>query len=171
MTPAKKPTSACAPRLEGFSLVEVLVALLILSIGLLGLAALQTTSLKYNTGSYFRTQATYFVYDIVDRMRANSAEVTSGGGYDVPDASAASTAVSNYNSCKSSGCACNTASCTSSNLASYDLGSWYDRMKNVLPDAGTNLATININASKQVTITIYWKEQDLSKKQTWVIQL
>ncbi|OGI53919.1 MAG: type IV pilus modification protein PilV [Candidatus Muproteobacteria bacterium RIFCSPHIGHO2_12_FULL_60_33] len=54
--------------IAGFSLIEVLVALLVLSIGLPGWAALQTTSLKYNTDSYFRTQATYFVHDIVDRM-------------------------------------------------------------------------------------------------------
>ncbi|HLE93281.1 MAG TPA: type IV pilus modification protein PilV, partial [Sulfuricaulis sp.] len=57
---------------RGFSLIEVLVALLVLSIGLLGLAALQTTSLQYNTGSYFRTQATFLAYDIIDRMRANT---------------------------------------------------------------------------------------------------
>lgn len=171
MTQAKKTMYASAARLGGFSLVEVLVALLVLSFGLLGLAALQTTSLKYNTGSYFRTQATYFVYDIVDRMRANSSEVSDGGVYDVANAAAAATAVGNYGTCKSSGCACNTSSCSSSNLAAYDLGTWYDRMAKVLPDAGTNLATIDINGSKQVTITIYWKEQDLPKQQTWVMQL
>jgi type IV pilus assembly protein PilV len=171
MTTAKKPIPASHARLGGFSLIEVLVALLILSIGLLGLAALQTTSLKYNTGSYFRTQATYFVYDIVDRMRANSAAVTNGGGYDVPDAAAANTAISDYGLCKTSGCACNTASCDSGNLATYDLGTWYDRMSKVLPDSGTNLATIDVDASKQVTITIHWKEQDLDKVQSWVIQL
>ena len=53
------------------TLVETLVALVILSIGLLGLAALQTTSLQFNTSAYYRTQATALAYDFADRMRAN----------------------------------------------------------------------------------------------------
>src|SRR3989337_3769387 len=114
---------------KGFSLIEVLVALLILSIGLLGLAALQTTCLKYNTDSYFRTQATYFVYDIVDRMRANSASVVDGGTYDVPDTSSATSIISTYQSCKSSTCACDaTAVCDTTQLAMHDLGNWYERL-------------------------------------------
>jgi type IV pilus assembly protein PilV len=56
---------------RGLTLVEILIALLVLSIGLLGLAALQTTSLSFNTSSYYRTQATALAYDFADRMRAN----------------------------------------------------------------------------------------------------
>ena len=56
---------------RGLTLVEILIALLVLSIGLLGLAALQTTSLRFNTSSYYRTQATALAYDFADRMRAN----------------------------------------------------------------------------------------------------
>lgn len=56
---------------RGVTLVEILVALLVLSIGLLGLAGLQTTSLKFNTSAYYRTQATALAYDLADRMRAN----------------------------------------------------------------------------------------------------
>src|SRR5690606_37489064 len=62
----------------GFTLIEVLVALIVLSIGLLGLAALQIQSIKHNTDAYFRTQATLLAYDIIDRMRANSAAVSAG---------------------------------------------------------------------------------------------
>lgn len=62
----------------GFTLLEVLIALLILSIGLLGLAALQTTGLRSNQMASMRTQATQTVYDITDRMRANPAGVTAG---------------------------------------------------------------------------------------------
>lgn len=56
---------------QGFTLLEVLIALLILSIGLLGLAALQTTSLRANQMASMRTTATQLAYDISDRMRAN----------------------------------------------------------------------------------------------------
>lgn len=57
--------------INGFSLVEVLVALLVMSVGLLGLAALQTTGVQSNTAAYMRSQATSLGYDIADRMRAN----------------------------------------------------------------------------------------------------
>ena len=65
-------------RISGFTLLEVLVALVILSIGLLGLAGLQAASLRYNHSSYLRSQATLIAYDIVDRMRANRQEALNG---------------------------------------------------------------------------------------------
>jgi type IV pilus assembly protein PilV len=161
---------------QGFSLVEVLVALLVLSIGLLGLAALQTTSLQYNTGSYFRTQATLLAYDIIDRMRANLGAVANsgspdGGVYDVPDATSIGSKVSSYDSCIGSTCNCNTASCSSNNLAIYDIGNWYYRTVATLPNAQTTPPTINIDANGQATITMRWKERDLPWSQTWIVQL
>ena len=62
----------------GFTLLEVLIALLVLSIGLLGLAALQTTGLRSNLMASMRTQATQLAYDITDRMRANPKGVEAG---------------------------------------------------------------------------------------------
>ena len=56
---------------RGFTMVETLVALVCLSIGLLGVAALQVTGLQSNLSSSWRSQATYLAYDIIDRMRAN----------------------------------------------------------------------------------------------------
>lgn len=56
---------------RGFSLIEVLVAMLILAIGLLGLAALQTQGVRFNHDAYVRTNATVLAYDIVDKMRLN----------------------------------------------------------------------------------------------------
>lgn len=58
-------------RVSGFTLVEALVALLALSIGLLGIAGLQLAGLRANLSASWRTQATYLSYDIIDRMRAN----------------------------------------------------------------------------------------------------
>ncbi len=69
-------TSNCSQ--HGFSLIEVLVALFVLSIGLLGLAGLQTLGLKFNTQSYQRTQAVLNAYDIVDRIRANAGGIAVG---------------------------------------------------------------------------------------------
>jgi type IV pilus assembly protein PilV len=56
---------------KGFSLIEVLVALLVLSVGLLGLVALQSFTLQANTGAYHRTQAVNTAYEVADFMRAN----------------------------------------------------------------------------------------------------
>ena len=55
----------------GVGLIEVLVTLLILSTSLLALGAMQTRSLQFNQGAYFRSQANIFAYDILDRMRIN----------------------------------------------------------------------------------------------------
>ncbi|HEX9877846.1 MAG TPA: type IV pilus modification protein PilV [Gammaproteobacteria bacterium] len=56
---------------RGVTLVEVMVSLVILSVGLLGLAGLQTRSLQFNTSAYYRTQATALAYSLADRTRAN----------------------------------------------------------------------------------------------------
>ena len=64
--------------LDGFTLLEVLVALLILSIGLLGLAALQANTLKINHGALQRTQAIFLTYDMMDRLRANRVAALAG---------------------------------------------------------------------------------------------
>jgi type IV pilus assembly protein PilV len=65
-------------RRGGFSLIEVLITILIFAIGMLGLAALQATSVRSNQSANFRTQATALGYMIIDRMRANSDAVLRG---------------------------------------------------------------------------------------------
>ena len=67
---------------RGTTLIETLVALLVLSIGLLGVAALQITSLQNNRGAHMRSQASVLAYAIADRMRANR-NVALAGGYNV----------------------------------------------------------------------------------------
>lgn len=69
-------------RQAGFTLLEILVALVILSIGLLGLAGLQATGLRSNHSGYLRSQATILAYEMADRMRANRA-VAIAGSYNI----------------------------------------------------------------------------------------
>lgn len=59
---------------SGVSMIEVLVAIIVLSIGLLGLAGLQTAGLKYNQSANFRSTATMMAYSILDSMRASRVE-------------------------------------------------------------------------------------------------
>ena len=59
--------------IQGFSLLEVLVAIVVVATGVLGIAGLQMVSMQNNTSALFRTQANQLAYDIIDRARANPA--------------------------------------------------------------------------------------------------
>lgn len=61
---------------RGVTLLEVLVSLLILSLGLLGYAGLQAVTVKNNHNAYLRSQATTLAYNVLDRMRANRAGIS-----------------------------------------------------------------------------------------------
>ena len=68
-----------APRRQrGVSLIEVLVSVLVVSLGMLGAVALQANALRNNQGSYERTQTAILTQGIFDAMRANMAGVTAG---------------------------------------------------------------------------------------------
>ncbi len=66
-------------RQRGVSLIEVLVAMVVLSIGLLGVGALQTSGLRVGQSSFYRAQAAQFATDMADRMRANLGDARNYG--------------------------------------------------------------------------------------------
>ncbi len=99
----------------GFSLLEVLIALLVLSVGLLGIAGLQTVSLRFNHQSYERTQATVLISEIFEKITANPVAAR-GGSFDNVSDAATSGSFSGYGSCP--------ASCTPAQLATLDLFRW-----------------------------------------------
>lgn len=71
------------PRLaKGASLLEVLIAVLVLAVGLLGVAALQAGALRNNQSSYERSEAVIQSYAVFDVLRANRAAAI-GGGYNL----------------------------------------------------------------------------------------
>ncbi|MBA2491385.1 MAG: type IV pilus modification protein PilV [Gammaproteobacteria bacterium] len=124
--------SAIARRMQskGFTLIEVLVALAIVSIGLLAIAALQATGLRVNHGAYLRTQASYVAYDIADRMRANLAAAVAGN-YQVnantpPTAPVAPAAPGSGFDCITNFTGTSVANtCGPAELAQADLFEWY----------------------------------------------
>ena len=63
---------------SGFSLLKVMVAMLVLSIGLIGIAGLQMAGLRSNQNAFLRSQATILASDIIDRMRVNTQGVQNG---------------------------------------------------------------------------------------------
>lgn len=167
-------------RAQGFTLIEVLVALFVLAVGLLGLAMLQTTGLRLNSDSYSRTQATYAAYDIIDKMRAAVKGLPSNGdvvnalnNYGIP----ASTARSNYQACKASTCNCASTTCSSAQLATYDLGQWYEQQEKLVPGAkDAGWATIGVSGN-DVTVTMRWIEQEnkanpgIPLQESWVVAI
>ena len=99
---------------RGFSLIEVLVALVILSVGLLGVAALQLTSLQTNREAYLRTQAVIAGTDLLERMRANKPAALSGDY-----STSVGTMPTGSKNCSTLG-----AACTTTEMAAYDLIAW-----------------------------------------------
>ena len=157
-------------RERGFSLVEVLVALMVLSIGLLGLAALQTTGLRLNHQSYQRTQATLNAYDIIDRIRANPGGM-SAGVYDNIDLSPNPSAID----CMAP------AGCTTAEMADYDIGEWKDSLTNLLSQGQGGICrgtltlspyacAVNLGATL-FTVRVTWVEHDLNMNLTVEAQL
>lgn len=71
-----KRTAQCLQ--AGFSLLEVLIATLVLSVGLLGLASLQVSSLKTTQNASLKQEATFVLYDLLERMRSNRQAVLAG---------------------------------------------------------------------------------------------
>jgi type IV pilus assembly protein PilV len=62
----------------GFTLIEAMVALLVLAIGMLGVSGLQMVGMRNNNNAYLRSQVTSQIYNIMDRMRANMDAVIDG---------------------------------------------------------------------------------------------
>lgn len=145
---------------RGFNLIEVMVALVVLSIGLLGLAGLQVLGLRYNHQSYERTQATLLVNDMIDRMRANPDGAAAGDYVLATHSSPPAT----YTGCFSSG-----TYCTSAQVAAYDLNEWRNAIaaQRMLPQ-GTGAISRN---GALYTVTIRWVEKDLTMEQTQDVQI
>ncbi|VUD52912.1 hypothetical protein TDB9533_01728 [Thalassocella blandensis] len=78
-------------RQKGVGLIEILVTVLLLSTALLSLAVMQKRSLQFNHEAYLRSQANILAYDIIDRARANIANIA---GYNVALAANAPTGAS-----------------------------------------------------------------------------
>ena len=96
---------------SGFTLLEVLVAIVVVSLGLLGLAGLQAATLRNNQNAYYRAVATQQTYDIADRIRANQAGVAAGS-------------YNNLTGVIPADPDCVTGACTPANIAVADHSQW-----------------------------------------------
>src|SRR5215469_7388300 len=106
-------------RRNGFTLLEVLIALLVFSLGLLGLAGLLVVSVKTNHSAYLRTQASFLAHGMADRMRANSLGLWNGSYAHNTLSSTAGAALTSAGTPTIKNCT--TASCGYSDIAARDL--------------------------------------------------
>lgn len=158
----------------GFTLTEVLISLVVLSIGLLGLAGLQTESLKKNNDAYLSSIASTQASDIIDRMRSNYDEAKSGG-YTTSNPTSAGQSnigclggVPNQPSTQSGS---QTSSCSEQQMSLNDLYEWQTNLANLLPDGkgsiclSSNPGAVgsNLNCNNQgdiYVIMISWRSRD-----------
>ncbi|WP_291226362.1 type IV pilus modification protein PilV [Dokdonella sp.] len=148
-------------RTRGFSLLEVLIAVLIFSFGLLGVAGLMVLSVRTNHSAYLRTQASFLAQSMAERMRTNLGWIVDyNGTYD------ASTVGTNP---------CSGSICTPTDLVQRDRNLWSQQLVDFLPSP---TATILCNVTGapfsaahrgaqpfdgQCTMTISWTEADLDR--------
>lgn len=123
----------------GLTLVEILITLLVISIGLLGVAGLHALSLRNNYDALMRSHASALASDIIDRMRANPAAVVEGGDYD--DAELDSDPEVEDDSPQ----------------ALIDVSEWKDTLAAQLPNGKGAIAVDN--ATRVVTIQVQWGER------------
>lgn len=129
-------------RQSGFTLLEVLISLVILAIGLLGLASLQATGLKNNHSAYHRSQATQLSYDIADKIRSNMAAISSYASITPSSALA------------KSGCTTKAGTCSVTDMAQNDLFEWNNALAAVLPSGAGTIT----QAGSEYIIAITWDD-------------
>lgn len=140
----------------GTTLMEVLVSLLVLSFGLLGIAGVQSVSLRNNQAAYFRTQATMLTSEIIERMRGNKVGVENSAYDNVAGAATA---------------ACFTAAgCTPAQMAAQDILDWSAGVTAALPGGvgvvcldstgtdGTAAAPACDGAGTVYAVKIFWDD-------------
>ncbi len=125
----------CTAVQAGVSLLEVLVAIVILSLGLLGITGLQVTGLKNSHSAYLRGQAAQYAYDMIDRMRVNKKAAVEDGSYNL---------------------AMNASAPTCGTLATCDQAEWLAQVGG-LPGGDGAIGVVNGKA----TVTVQWSEAAL----------
>lgn len=141
----------------GFTLVEALIALVVLAVGLLGIAALYVESLRASRSALYRTQAVVFATDLADRIRANrlacnaTACAYEGAGALTP-------------ACES------TTGCTPAQLAANDLKRWLDSGASQLPGF-TGSVDFTAGTPNEYVIQVQWVEPGVTDPASYTLQV
>ncbi|MEZ5564472.1 MAG: type IV pilus modification protein PilV [Gammaproteobacteria bacterium] len=151
---AKSPAGRRPAR--GFTLVEVLVALVVMSVGMLGIAALYLEGLRWGRTAQYRTAAVSLAADMADRIRANPvagvAYAGTGPGAD-------------------SGCVNGNSDCSADQLAADDWFGWSQALAQQLPDGATGEIALSAAPPLTYTVTVSWPEIGLESPATYSLRL
>ena len=132
---------------RGFTLIEILVAVFVTTLGLVGLIAMETLTTRYLHNSYLRSQAILQAREMADRMLTNPAGVSSGNYSN-------KSGIPTSPTCKTSASS-TTINCTTSQIATFDLAEWNTTLAQLLP-AGAG--TISSPTDGVFTLTVSWQE-------------
>ena len=124
---------------RGVTLVEAMIALLVISIGLLGIAALQITAMNQNTSALNHSQAVWAAYNMSDRIRANITEFNNYGGIDTNNGYAQD---------------CMAGPCTNAQMLTADAADWSTMVQN-LP-GGRGIIAANADG---LLVTVMWDDE------------
>jgi len=142
---------------KGFSLIEALVAFLILSVGMLGIASLQTMSLKSGHTAAMRTVAVVKVEEILESMRSNTTVIA--------NFAAGPADMGTDNGCSQTTVAA--AACTPAQMALDELFRWKRSLIEALPNNAATTASVVITppappaTMNLVVVSVNWSERDL----------
>ena len=150
--PLKKATKG----IRGFSLIEVLIALIVMSVGMLGIAGLYVHGMQAGRTSLFRHHAVTLAGDVADRIRANP---DAGAAY--VDAGASPAPATN--------CIGGGSDCTPAEMAANDKFLWDEQAGATLPDGDVTVgfAAGAAGAPSDYTVTVSWSEP--GQAQSYVI--
>ncbi len=139
-------------RVGGFTLVEVLIALIILSVGMLGIAGLYVHSMQAGRTSLFRHHAVTLAGDVADRIRAN------------PRAAIAYSQAGANNNCVNGG-----VDCTPAQMAGNDVFLWDQQAADTLPNGTVTVDFDNAVLPPTYQITVAWDEP--GENMTYIITI
>ena len=131
---------------KGFTLVEILVAVLVIGSGIMLAARMQLMAIQNTQGGYLRAQSANLSYEIIDRMRTNIVAL-SNGNYDIQAADATPAEVD---------CGGSSANCTPSQMAQYDQYWWRETIGRALPSGTGAIATTDSGGFTTVTVDMTW---------------
>jgi type IV pilus assembly protein PilV len=144
-----------ASRSRGATLLEALIAILILSIGLLGMAGLQAASLRYSQGGWARAGVATGVSSLAEQVRSNPDSTTTA--YLLGDDYATQrSAISSLSSSKD----CSSATCSPAELAEYQMVTWRLALDATLPGAA---AFVTGDRATGYQATILWFDKSFTK--------
>lgn len=132
---------------RGFTMLEILVTLFLLTMWLLASAGVQSSTLQFTKAAQFRTQAVHLATEISERMQANKAAAVAGSyNYAGGDSS-------------SSPASCTAALCNTDQLAAFDLAEWSARVAAALPSGTATITNAGVNNPISYQIVISWTDR------------